>query len=257
MSRSPLPNRVRLAVLGLQSVGKSSFVAALHGKAHDTVPPTEGCNKSSIVRGDLTLDLLDVGGKATIRKFWMQMTTDADGIVVMVNASEADDLSWMLLGQELRSLREGRPVLVLLNRRDASPHVCLPAAEALDRLGLPDGRGVHIERLANSYDLPSSDPGLDWLCDELVRSDGPEPRDGAGELSAPRRPRSDDESDEEAAAAPQLPPPGSGIRALRGLRDARQYVAAEAEHVAELQSRLMAGHILSQAELEMIRAAGR
>ena len=47
------------------------------------------------------------------------------------------------------------------------------------------------------------------------------------------------------------------MRALRGLRDAREYANAEQDHVQELQRRLMEGHILSTEELEMVRAANR
>ena len=53
------------------------------------------------------------------------------------------------------------------------------------------------------------------------------------------------------------PPSGSRMRALRGLRDAREYANAEQDHVQELQRRLMEGHILSTEELEMVRAANR
>ena len=44
---------------------------------------------------------------------------------------------------------------------------------------------------------------------------------------------------------------------MRELRDAREYTSNEASEVAELQERLMAGYILSEEELEMIRAAIR
>ena len=64
-----MADRRRIAVIGLPAVGKSSIVAALHGKTADG-RPTEGVNKSSLPRGGFILDLLDLGGSAQVRKFW-------------------------------------------------------------------------------------------------------------------------------------------------------------------------------------------
>ena len=46
-------------------------------------------NKSTISRGDLTIDLLDVGGKMAVRKFWKQMAIDADLNAGLIDDSEA------------------------------------------------------------------------------------------------------------------------------------------------------------------------
>ena len=270
-------SRLRFAVVGLPSVGKSTFVAALHGKSGEAIPPTEGCNKSNVARGDLTIDILDLGGKMAVRKFWKQMTMEADGFICVVNASEADDLSWMMIGQEVRMLREGRPVLLLLNRREAPERVCVSPKEALERLGLHETAGVQIEIIAASADVASADSGIAWLCDEVTnplasrgaspfgtppnsspaQSPGPgrasQGADGHG-MRSPRPPPTTDE-DEQVMRPP--PPSGSRMRALRGLRDAREYASAEQDHVQELQRRLMEGHILSTEELEMVRAANR
>ena len=103
-----------------------------------------------------------------VRKFWKQMTMEADGFICVVNASEADDLSWMMIGQEVRMLREGRPVLLLLNRREAPERVCVSPKEALERLGLHETAGVQIEIIAASADVASADSGIAWLCDEVT-----------------------------------------------------------------------------------------
>ena len=264
--------RIRLAIVGFPAVGKSSFVAALHGRPVEAIAPTEGCNKSNITRGDLTLDLIDLGGKMAVRKFWSRMAEDADGLIVVANAAEADDLTWSMLGQEVRGLRNGRPTLVLLNARDASPRACLPAAEALDRLGLADERNVDIHELASSSDVAAADPGMTWLCDEIARADGsPRSSRGSSRGSTPDRevhssraaaaaqqqqqqhlePEDDDELDHNPTVPP--PPSGSRMRALRGLRDARQWADAEKAEVEDLQRRLIAGHILSEEEMALLR----
>ena len=55
-------------------------------------------------------------------------------------------------------------------------------------------------------------------------------------------------------------PPASGasrLRVMRTLREARQQAGVEDADIEELQQRLMTGHILSEHELELIRAADR
>ena len=264
-------SRLRFAFVGLPAVGKSTLVSALHGKVGEAVRPTEGCNKSNIHRNDLVIDILDLGGKMAVRKFWKQLASEADGLVIMANAAEADDLSWSVLGQEVRALREGRPVLVFLNRREAPPRVCVSEAEALERLGLSDC-GVHVEKLDSSSDLANSNLGIEWLCDEITNpassrggSSSGSPRPGrsvaglAGDDLDPGPPDGEllPAYDPIDSATRPPPPSGSRMRALRGLRDARQYANAQDSQVQELQRRLMAGHILSEEELEMVRAAGR
>jgi hypothetical protein len=264
-------SRLHFAFVGLPSVGKSTLVSALHGKIGEAVRPTEGCNKSNLHRNDLVIDILDLGGKMSVRKFWKQLASEADGLVVVANAAEADDLSWSVLGQEVRALREGRPVLILLNRREAPTRMCMSEADALDRLGLLDS-GVHVEKLDSSSDIEHANLGIGWLCDEItnpVASRGASPA-SSSRLGSPSAARTDDPPNqgqpdrtaspiEDTGDSPSRPPPPSGsrMRALRGLRDARQYANAQDSQVEELQRRLIAGHILSEEELEMVRAAGR
>ena len=265
--------RLRVAIVGLPSVGKSSLVAALHGKELLTPEPTQGCNKSSIAHEDYNLDLLDLGGKPAVRKFWRNLAQDAQALVVLANAAEADDLSWGMLKTELRNLRQARPVLLLLSRRDVAPHLCVQPSDAMNRLGLDHTNGIlHVALLDNSTDVANAEPGFEWLCERLLS--GEEDEDVAGE---------EYEYEEEPAAPPPPPPPappppappppqemglppmdadspGRGPRRMRvlgAIRDARQYAGNEAQEIADLQHRLVAGHILSEEELERLRTAMR
>ena len=267
MDDLPRQRRLRVAIVGLPSVGKSTFVAALHGKPILSPEPTQGCNKSTVGREECNLELLDLGGKPSIRKFWRQLTTDAQGLVLIANAAEADDMAWGLLANELRSLRSMRPVLLLLNQRDVPAHLCTPTTEALRRLGLQSAPDVGVATIANSTDVEGADPGLAWLCELLLGGDSlsssggsPEPMlsneppassPGSSMLTRPYPPRGADVPIDEPA------PRSSRLRVLRELRDAREYAGNEASEVAELQQKLMAGYILSEEELEMIRAAIR
>ena len=84
--------RRKIAVVGLPSVGKTTLIATLQSKERMSPEPTQGCNKSTLSRDEINLDLLDMGGKPEVRKFWQQLAKDAQGIIVLANAAEADDL---------------------------------------------------------------------------------------------------------------------------------------------------------------------
>ena len=271
--------RQRLALVGLSSVGKSTIVAALHGKpASEPIAPTQGCNKSTLTRHNMLLDLLDLGGAPQVRKFWSQLASDVHAIVVVANAAEADDMNWAMLASEVQRLRGSRPLLVLLNRRDVSPGACASAAGALSLLGVDTTAGdVHVEELANSVDADAAEMGLDWLCGFLLGG-----AEGQGALSGgvaeasshdeddvvddwdgpqPGPPRSPD-----AGAASSTTPPGepsqqhepagrapTRLRVMQALRDARQYQGEEAELAAALAQKLSSGHLLSEDELGTLR----
>ena len=255
-----------MALVGLSAVGKSTLVAALHGKASEAIVPTSGCNKSSLQRENVILDLLDLGGAPQVRKFWTRFASDVHAFVVVVNATEADDMSWAMLAGEVRRLRAGRPLLVLLNQRDVPAASCMSEDAALDLLGLEAASDVRIQTLACSTDAAAAEVGLQWLSATLIGAVVEEPQAsscaaGSSSSSSSSRPSSArlmsartsaEDGDEEA--------PGSGssarsrLRVVQALRDARQYAGDEAELAAALAQKLSSGHLLSSAELAKLRS---
>lgn len=259
-----LTSRRQCAIIGLPAVGKSSLVAALHGRPGEAVPPTQGCNKSTLSRDSYTLDLLDLGGQPGVRKFWANLAQEADAIICVANASEADDLAWAMLGTEIRNLREGRPMLLVLNQRDVPERACASVEQALTRLELSAADpSVGVQMIASSADVAGAEVGIEWLCGVLAGvADG----DGAMEeaddsnLGAPGGQAAEEQlhSWNEPAAEPLRPAAGaSRLRVMRTLQDARQQAGAHEADMEELQQRLMNGHILTEHELELIRAADR
>ncbi len=264
--------RYRIAIVGPASSGKSSIVGAIQGRALEPgYVPTSGCNKSSISRSGHTLDLLDLGGGPDVRKFWKQLGGAAAAIVVVCSAAEADDLAWAMLGKDVRSLCEqgALPALVLLNRLGVAEHACVSPDAALDRLGLdlPSYRFVRAISLGASDDVPAVEGGLLWLCaamsgDESASRQGGG-NDGGGNAAAPPNP-----------LPPALGVPGDGgsgmgggggggggggsrLRVVRAVREAQQYVGSEAAEVAAARERLEGGHLLTEREMEVLRAIQR
>jgi hypothetical protein len=188
-----------------------------------------------------------------------QLAHEADALIVVANAAEADDLAWAMLASEVRKLRGARPILVVLNRRDVAERACTPLAEAVNLLDLrEDAPGVHVETIASSTDIAGVEAGLSWLCEELTDSGETADASAAALLAAPT-PMAPDSGVEVSSAQGELHGGGgrARLRVIRALRDARHFNGEEEDDIADLQQRLMAGHILSEAELERIRAANR
>ena len=257
--------RRRVAVVGLPASGKSTLVAALHGRTDLTPQPTQGCNKSNITRGDLTLDLLDMGGRPEVRAFWLQLAADADALIVLLGADETTIAAQGSLARDVSQLRGSlaahAPVLLLLNRRDM-PASAAAEAWLIEGLGMPLGASVHVQPLSNSRDVAGAEAGIQWLCNTLLGDDGgtaapePVPVPGPmGEVTGPEGAPSLGNSDDGDGGSSRQP--RSRLRVLRAVRDAREADGTESERFQELQQRLLAGHILNAEELEMLRAGER
>ena len=115
LERAQLEQRTaRAVVVGLEAVGKSTVVTALLqattspldlNMMQPAYTPTVGCNKRCLYRDAVSgqwtpeaghhapfaLELLDIGGGATLRPFWAQLARDADAIIVVVDGREQDE----------------------------------------------------------------------------------------------------------------------------------------------------------------------
>ena len=253
----------KIAVVGLPAVGKSTFINALHGKLNTSPEPTQGCNKSNLIRSECSLDILDMGGRSEVRQFWPRLAADVHALIVLVNASTVEDgmdpTSWMNLAADLQKLRNDRPVLLLLTQRDMGAYPCVAPEEALDRLQLDvDGLDPDVSArvLPNSSDVAAAEPGLAWLCRVLLgeedEDDDDEPplREPAAEPQPPLQ-------EQAASVSPSAARGPRRLRALQAVEEARQFAAQEENELEDIQRRLIEGHIVSEEELEMLRAQQR
>jgi len=60
----------RVLLLGLDGAGKSSIVARLHGEEARTLAPSLGVSISLVTVGGIEVELIDVGGRKEIRRYW-------------------------------------------------------------------------------------------------------------------------------------------------------------------------------------------
>ncbi|XP_013385263.1 ADP-ribosylation factor-like protein 3 [Lingula anatina] len=128
----------RILVLGLDGAGKSSFLACLSNQDNKSSPlPTDGFNVICLQTEKVALDIWEIGGGETVRKYWPNFLQDTDLLVYMVDSSnearfpEAYTELHILLGDErLKKV----PILILANKQDV-PNAFSPQ-KVMDALGL-------------------------------------------------------------------------------------------------------------------------
>ncbi|XP_069705009.1 uncharacterized protein [Periplaneta americana] len=150
----------RILVLGLESAGKSTILAQVTSgscKNHD-VRPTEGFNVTCLHNGGISLNIWEIGGGESVRKYWGNFLQDTDLLVFVVDASDAHNLS--LAVKEVKTLLGDErltrvPVLVLANKQDR-PNAMSPeeVADALDLGSIPSSK--HKVRVLGTQCPPSS-----------------------------------------------------------------------------------------------------
>lgn len=130
---------VRVLILGLDNAGKTTATRRLLGEPTDAVMPTVGFNIDTIVHDSTghVVNLWDVGGQRSIRAYWRNYFERTDGLVWVVDASDAARLD--LCRSELESLLTeerlaGASLLILANKQDVPS--ALSSEEIADALGL-------------------------------------------------------------------------------------------------------------------------
>ncbi|GAB1600188.1 ADP-ribosylation factor-like protein 4C [Argonauta hians] len=142
---------VQLAMLGLDSAGKTTVLYRLKFDQYTNPVPTIGFNyekirvKTGKAKG-ATFCIWDVGGRDKTRPLWKSYTRSADGIVFVVDSVNREKLeeARVELLRLLRSL-EGNslPVLIIANKQD------LPAS-------------MSPEEIEKFLTLNEASPGLLW-----------------------------------------------------------------------------------------------
>lgn len=113
--------QVRILMLGLDAVGKTTIMYKI--KMNETVKtiPTIGFNVETMQYKGLTMTMWDIGGQDKLRDLWKHYYQGTDALIYVVDSSDKDrielaneELHKMLLDQEL----ENACVLVYANKQD-------------------------------------------------------------------------------------------------------------------------------------------
>ncbi|XP_061787695.1 ADP-ribosylation factor-like protein 4D [Nerophis lumbriciformis] len=173
----PSFQRVHVVVVGLDSAGKTSLLYRLKLKDFVETIPTKGFNTEKVkvaVGGSraVTFQVWDVGGQEKLRPLWKSYTRRTDGLVFVVDASEAERMEEARV--ELHKIsrsseNQGVPVLVLANKQDLD--AALPAGQvekllAVHELSACTPRHVHG---CSAVDGEGVQQGLEKLYHMILR----------------------------------------------------------------------------------------
>ncbi|RSH81286.1 uncharacterized protein EHS24_008728 [Apiotrichum porosum] len=161
---------MRVLFLGLDNAGKTTILKRVTGGDVSSVSPTLGFNIMSLVRGDHTLNVWDVGGQRTLRPYWRNYFESTDAVVWVVDSS--DSLRLDDAAAELRALLSeerlaGATLLVFANKQDLAGS--LSHEQIRDALGL-EAIASHKWRIVpcSAISGVGLDEGLDWVVGEVA-----------------------------------------------------------------------------------------
>jgi small GTP-binding protein len=115
--------KVRILMVGLDAVGKTTIMYKL--KMNETVKtiPTIGFNVETMSYKTLTMTMWDIGGQNKIRALWKHYYAGTDAIIYVIDSSDterleesAEELFKMLQDDELANAS----VLIYANKQDLS-----------------------------------------------------------------------------------------------------------------------------------------
>nr|XP_040022043.1 ADP-ribosylation factor-like 4aa [Gasterosteus aculeatus aculeatus] len=128
-----------IAILGLDSAGKTTVLYRLQFNEFVNTVPTRGFNAEKVKvslggRRTVTFHFWDVGGQEKLRPLWKSYTRRTDGIVFVVDSVDAErmeEAKTELHKIAKTSENQGVPVLVVANKQDLRNSLGLAEIEKL------------------------------------------------------------------------------------------------------------------------------
>ena len=117
---------IHVAMLGLDSAGKSTVLYRMKFDQYVNTVPTVGfnCEKVKCTSGKakgICFNIWDVGGQDKVRPLWKSYTRNTDGIVFVVDSVDVERLEEARL-ELLRTAKStdnaGVPILIVANKQD-------------------------------------------------------------------------------------------------------------------------------------------
>ena len=122
-SNLPFFKSFHIAILGLDSAGKTTVLYRLQFNEFVNTVPTKGFNaekvRLALGGSTVTFHFWDVGGQEKLRPLWKSYTRCTDGIVFVVDSVDAErmeEAKTELLKITRSSETQGVPVLIVANK---------------------------------------------------------------------------------------------------------------------------------------------
>lgn len=162
-----------ILILGLGSAGKTTLLQVLKTGRSEHTTPTIGHQIETLKKFNLTLNIWDIGGQATIRGLWKNFYLTANALVFMVDSSdreslvEARDALDIVLASP--DLSPTAPLLILANKMDM-PDPC-PVDQVHEMLGVEEiektDRAVTVLPCV-AADNEGVEEAMKWLTSKLT-----------------------------------------------------------------------------------------
>ena len=112
---------LEISVVGLQNAGKTTLMNAMSGDYDMDTMPTVGFNLRHMKKGNVNLNIWDLGGQKQFRESWEKYCRTSDVIIFVVDSADFANID--LARVELQQLLtwpslEGIPLLILGNKND-------------------------------------------------------------------------------------------------------------------------------------------
>jgi ADP-ribosylation factor-like protein 13B len=172
----PVLTKLQFAILGMDSVGKSSIMNMLQGRADMSTKPTIGFRPVTMMAGEnLQVSFYDIGGGPKIREIWPQYYHDVHGLIYVVDSSDKDRIGEgeALFASALgHSFLKNKPVLLIANKQDvAGAEAVAEVSKRMNVTSLPQAqvRGCCAVGAEGQVD-ERLESGLEWLITQVSGS---------------------------------------------------------------------------------------
>ncbi|KAA8493787.1 ADP-ribosylation factor 1 [Porphyridium purpureum] len=160
---------VRILMLGLDNAGKTSILYRLKDGAHIKTVPTIGFNVETLEFNNISMQVWDLGGQASIRPYWRSYYQRQEAVIFVVDSTDRDRMS--IAQSELASLLEEEEledaiVCIFANKQDAPEAMeVADVAEAMGVNRLQDRTWTIIG--TSALKGTGLEEGLSWISNNL------------------------------------------------------------------------------------------
>ena len=163
----------RILMIGLAGSGKTTICYKIKfGETVKTIP-TIGFNVETLFYNGLSFTIWDVGGQDKIRVLWKHYYSETDGLIFVIDSSDADglddaveELKKMLVEEELKKC----PLLVLANKIDLERRFNTYEIKSKIEYEIPSiqEKTWHVQG-TSGFTGEGIKEGFDWLASSLLK----------------------------------------------------------------------------------------
>ncbi|MFX1537788.1 MAG: ADP-ribosylation factor-like protein [Promethearchaeota archaeon] len=168
---------IRVLLFGLEESGKTTLITSFLKGAFTPSPPSTGQKSFEFTIGNLTFDIIEVGGRKEVRGFVLQYIEHVDAIIFVIDGSNEEKFRYVQPEFEKilnHPLSPGKPLAVLFNKKDIAqvhPSIIIEKLDILNKLDRP-----HQVFSTTAKDPQQFKQVLTWIEDRLTE-DEPQFRD--------------------------------------------------------------------------------